>query len=223
MGTRNLTMVIDQRGQTKIAQYGQWDGYPSGQGITILRFLRRQDNLKYLQDTLDNIKFYNKCDDIDKYLKEYEARAPEWSNQPDNRTKEDKYWFNYLVSRDVGGKILQNIVDISLNLLPAEHHKTIYLYDDSEFGKDSLMCEFVYIVNLQANKLIILDGFNTDKLQEYQLFTTVQSEVDERCEGMSCKYYGCRVLKTYSLSELPDNETFVNELDNLLEKRSEDQ
>jgi len=38
MGTRNLTMVISD-GKTKIAQYGQWDGYPSGQGADILAFL----------------------------------------------------------------------------------------------------------------------------------------------------------------------------------------
>ena len=27
MGTRNLTMVINQEGEKKVAQYGQWDRY----------------------------------------------------------------------------------------------------------------------------------------------------------------------------------------------------
>ena len=39
MGTRNLTAVYLD-GQYKVAQYGQWDGYPEGQGITALTFLR---------------------------------------------------------------------------------------------------------------------------------------------------------------------------------------
>ena len=36
MGTRNLTKVIDKNGVIKVAQYGQWDGYPAGQGVTAL-------------------------------------------------------------------------------------------------------------------------------------------------------------------------------------------
>lgn len=39
MGTRNLTMVMVD-GVYKVAQYGQWDGYPSGQGITVFIFSR---------------------------------------------------------------------------------------------------------------------------------------------------------------------------------------
>ena len=40
MGTRNLTMVINQKGEKKVAQYGQWDGYPSGVGVSVLNFLK---------------------------------------------------------------------------------------------------------------------------------------------------------------------------------------
>ena len=49
MGTRNLTVVY-HGGKHVVAQYGQWDGYPEGQGITCLDFLHRQngnfDNFK---------------------------------------------------------------------------------------------------------------------------------------------------------------------------------
>src|SRR4051812_8314171 len=38
MGTRHLTRVI-VNGQCVISQYGQWDGYPTGQGHTIAKFL----------------------------------------------------------------------------------------------------------------------------------------------------------------------------------------
>jgi hypothetical protein len=53
MGTRNLTMVIS-KGEYKIAQYGQWDGYPSGQGSVVLNFLMNLDvDLNKFRDTLD--------------------------------------------------------------------------------------------------------------------------------------------------------------------------
>jgi hypothetical protein len=39
MGTRNSTIVI-QDGLMKVAQYGQWDGYPAGAGFGILDFLK---------------------------------------------------------------------------------------------------------------------------------------------------------------------------------------
>ena len=39
MGTRFLTAVFAD-GQYRVAQYGQWDGYPEGAGVNILHFLR---------------------------------------------------------------------------------------------------------------------------------------------------------------------------------------
>lgn len=43
MGTRNLTVVI-KKAKPVVAQYGQWDGYPSGQGATVLNFLKSRNN-----------------------------------------------------------------------------------------------------------------------------------------------------------------------------------
>lgn len=54
MGTRHYQKVINQKGEVKIAQYGQWDGYPSGQGVKILDFLRVA-NLNEYQKNLDKI------------------------------------------------------------------------------------------------------------------------------------------------------------------------
>lgn len=39
MGTRHLICVYDTAGELRVAQYGQWDGYPEGQGSTILNYL----------------------------------------------------------------------------------------------------------------------------------------------------------------------------------------
>lgn len=55
MGTRHLTAVIRQE-KPVIAQYGQWDGYPSGQGLTILDFLHNAD-LAIFNQRLDKCRF----------------------------------------------------------------------------------------------------------------------------------------------------------------------
>lgn len=47
MGTRHHQKVITKAGELKISQYGQWDGYPDGQGIDILDYLRNADLDKY--------------------------------------------------------------------------------------------------------------------------------------------------------------------------------
>lgn len=52
MGTRNLTIVY-YKGQYRIVQYGQWDGYPSGQGTTALEFLQDAENINKLRTALD--------------------------------------------------------------------------------------------------------------------------------------------------------------------------
>lgn len=55
MGTRHQQVVINKEGTRKVSQYGQWDGYPDGQGLGILRFLRNNDLEKY-QTELEKLR-----------------------------------------------------------------------------------------------------------------------------------------------------------------------
>lgn len=49
MGTRNLTMVYVNK-DYRVAQYGQWDGYPEGQGVTVLSFLHDFNKEAFLKN-----------------------------------------------------------------------------------------------------------------------------------------------------------------------------
>ena len=200
MGTRNLTMVINKKGDLKVAQYGQWDGYPEGQGVTILNFAKGAGNLEALEKTLEDVEFYT----LDMpYIQEYDNKYAGWG-APDNRTEADKFWFSNTHSRDVGGEILANLISLDRDKLPAEHEGKILLQNNVEFGKNSLFCEWAYCLNLQTNKLQVFEGFNKDEAQEYPLFATT---ADERTENNG--YCGCRLVKEFDFEGLPSAEEFV--------------
>ena len=92
MGTRHLQTVITKEGETKIRQYGQWDGYPSGQGIDILKYLRSGDLDKY-HENLCKIPL------ITKKQGKTVDRDPQWA-------------INYpYLSRDCGARIHKMIED----------------------------------------------------------------------------------------------------------------
>ena len=55
MGTRNLTIVKADE-VTRVAQYCQWDGYPSGQGATVLDFLHKA-NLEKFKEKVEKLHF----------------------------------------------------------------------------------------------------------------------------------------------------------------------
>lgn len=91
MGTRHLQTVITKEGEKKINQYGQWDGYPSGQGIGILEYLRNANLEKYTQEL----------------RKIPEATEDHLKNVPDYNWKKE---YPYL-SRDCGSNIHKMIED----------------------------------------------------------------------------------------------------------------
>ena len=71
MGTRHVTAVF-LNGEPRVAQYGQWDGYPSGQGVTILDFLRKSSKKSYSIDDLPTKQEF--LDELEKEEEEEEAQ-----------------------------------------------------------------------------------------------------------------------------------------------------
>jgi hypothetical protein len=133
MGTRNLTVVKNLEGTTKIAQYGQWDGYPEHSGIKALEFLRDKVNRDNLLVELQNVEFITdeECDTI---YKSFETT--DWEN---------KAFLNAYpgLHRDTGIEILEVV---------ANSMGTIKTIDNTEFANDTLFCEGIYEVDFSTNK-----------------------------------------------------------------------
>lgn len=191
MGTRNLTMVIKD-GETKIAQYGQWDGYPGGQGATILDFFKSR-NVRALLMNLKRCKFIDDAEDkeMDKFLLSIGVKDG-WMNGEQSQKYHAKYPF---LNRDHGAKILDIVAESECDV--------ILLNDSTSFAGDSLMCEWAYVIDFDKNQLEVYSGFNKSPLPETDRFAAMTPE-----RG----YYAVRFIKAYSLDELPTKEVFCAEL-----------
>ena len=133
MGTRNLTVVKNLEGTTKIAQYGQWDGYPSYSGIQALNFIRDKVYRDNLLVELQNVQFISD-EECDQLYKQFETT--DWEN---------KDFLNAYpgLHRDTGIKILEVV---------ANSTDTIKTIDNTDFANDSLFCEGIYEVDFSTNK-----------------------------------------------------------------------
>jgi hypothetical protein len=193
MGTRNLTMVI-QNGETKVAQYGQWDGYPSGQGATALDFLRNCD-MNSFRERVSKLRWLTKeeSEQID--------TLPDW-----------KAVHPYL-SRDLGADILHAIysAEFEANDYPNGKKKVpcviLGLIDQSDFAADSLFCEYAYVIDLDKNTFEIYEGFNKEPLAEGERFATLAKKKEDS------EYFPVKHAKTYSLLDLPTEEQFLADLE----------
>lgn len=74
MGTRHLICVFFQ-GKWVVAQYGQWDGYPEGQGVKIYRFLSVARNIDNLKAGLAHLYIPTdaEMENINREIREWEA------------------------------------------------------------------------------------------------------------------------------------------------------
>jgi len=156
MGTRGITKVIYD-GETKVAQYGQWDHYPSGVGLGILSFLRGEGNLDRLKINIKDKVYEIAEDELDKIVSEFSPNGDRFMTSE----QADAFSTTYpSLTRDTGGAILDLI---------AAADEPLPLVLDLEFEQDKLFCEGMYTVDLDNNMFIsryaeVYVGFDLNQL-----------------------------------------------------------
>ena len=189
MGTRHLTVVISNE-EPKIAQYGQWDGYPDGQGADILNFLHNA-NIDAFKKKVNKLSFFTE---------EESKKEDEIGNPYDRRP--------YL-SRDTGSKILEAVLNDKYEegSSYSGKHKVSCVVDklvnSIDFAADSLFCEWAYVIDLDKNTFEVYEGFNKNRLDKSERFFYLEKKSEK-------EYHPVRLIRTYDLNQLPTVEDFVN-------------
>lgn len=142
MGTRNLTMV-KLGGELKVAQYGQWDGYPTGQGATISSFLKKMDKDLFISK-VRRLRWIT-----DQDIKAVESVGDKW---------EDLYPH---LSRDEGAGVLDLIHDGNVD----------FVAGNKDFLEDGLFCEFAYELDLDSEVVTVFESGNQFKEIPFNEFT----------------------------------------------------
>ncbi len=177
MGTRHLIAVyID--GEYKIAQYGQWDGYPRGQGVTCFEFIKTLLDANIVEEFKEKVR-------ATQWMTETEIDNID--EQIDNGSISENQYPE--LSRDTGGKILSLVL---------EKPAGIKLINDITFAAASLVCEWVYVLDFDTNTFEVYKGFNKISLYECDRFYFLKDKEDKDAE-----YHGVKMLASWKLDELP--------------------
>lgn len=179
MGTRNLIMV-KLNGKRRVAQYCQWDGYPTGQGKEIASFLQRA-NLDTFAKKVEALTFATDKEIKDTWTK---AGADPESDLVSFAIAEKHTAMYPEFSRDTGAKVLGLI----------QRGKVKKVQNSVDFLKDSLFCEWAYEIDLDKKCVNVYRGFQA----------TGKMETKTRSDGSTYqaeKYAPCKIAKRIAFKD----------------------
>lgn len=177
MGTRHITAVVSE-GEFVVAQYGQWDGYPTGAGNDIVAII--SGKIDQLKASLKHIVPVD-SGTVGRYWAE--CGAQEWG--ADIETCRRFKAKHVTLDRDTGPDVLNILIHTEV---PVE------LYLNVDFIGDGLFCEWVYVVDLDSGMFEIYQG---SQIQIYpNRFSTM-------FEGTIDGHYPPKLVATYPLDDLP--------------------
>ena len=159
MENNSLTVVIDNEGEIKIAQFGLFDGDARNAGINILNFLKNKIFFNKLVSALSKIKFAS-----DEFLDEYSKNLSINNDEfVDKRTEKQLIWHEKFENVNLGSKILLNIINSNENEIILVNKK--YLAEKG--GNSTTM--MTYVINLKNNTFEIYHTIDSPMFKSYQL------------------------------------------------------
>lgn len=187
MGTRHLTAVY-LNGEPKVAQYGQWDGYPDGQGITTLNILRAEyakDKLASFRERVAACSWMTEAD-------EAEVRK-HFPNDWLGMDEAERYNRMFpLLTRNAGAKVLE--------MIPGKLNNSI------GFAADGLFCEWAWVIDLDAGVFEAYDGFHKKGEEIKGRFKDMPTKDDE---PIAAEYTPVSLRASWPLDDLPSDEAFL--------------
>ena len=187
MGTRFLTAVFAD-GQYRVAQYGQWDGYPECAGVNILHFLRDELDERRFRAELGKLHWVDPVKLKELFLRFGAEKDGSISIDNHDRLKRAFPEFH----RDTGEDILRLIQNSGV-LSGA-------LENNLDFAGDSLFCEWAYVVDFDERAFEVYEGFNTHPLHESERFAQMEHDG---------KYHPVKWAASFWLDGLPSDEAFL--------------
>ena len=209
MGTRHL-ICAQHEGKYKVAQYGQWDGYPDYQGAKVLAFLREQFNreqfLARLADT------YEATDEAIRQLY-IEAGA-------DAKKLDEEGLVDYGVAKKFSAMTPSLSRDTGSDILALIQNSTapVPLRFDVEFAADSLFCEWAYVIDFDKSTFEVFKGFNRTPLAEGERFFGATCNQAHRTD----EYQPVKLAAQWTLDALPDENAFLATFASAEEEESEE-
>lgn len=199
MGTRHLVAVqID--GVYKVAQYGQWDGYPSGQGVRVLDFLKNGD-VEALKRNV--VKAYEPTEeDSIRMWAEFGVDIVATKGMVEY-SKANAFGEKYpSLDRDTGAGILELIAK-------SDDEEKIPLRLDIGFAGESLFCEWAYVIDFDLGTFEVYKGFNKEPVPADSRFASIPFDA-EGASRIGTTYYQVALAQSWKLSALPSNDEFLD-------------
>ena len=190
MGTRNLIAVFYD-GEYRIAQYCQWDGYPEGQGMGCLKFLREHVDEQKFKDALKKLRWVNE-EKLSRIFQDYGGDTEGFIDCK-NSDRFKKAFPEF--SRDTGSDILAMVQngDTTTNTVQNTLH----------FAADS-WCEWCYVIDYDKRTFEVYCGYNTTPLTPDDRFYNLREYEDDS------GYHAVKLIKTFDLDNLPTEQEFID-------------
>ena len=196
MGTRNLTVVVHNQ-EVKVAQYGQYDGFPDSLGVKLLKFFSSPENTENLKEILPKVRLWNEKDQKqqDEFLESIGCTNGILNDKQKEEFKK-RYPFRY---RERYGRLREGqILEV---LLEFHHLDELATTDAYDFASDGLFCEWAYVIDYDTNTFEVYKGLNTSGISEEDRFFPLYDGEND--------YYPVKIIASFPLDRLPDENEFL--------------